>query len=146
VTTEIIHQLPLNLPVGETVLFVLTVNREQMRGRPLQRGGSDRDVVDPTPAAPGSADLSTQDQGVVGLDAELIEQPGQSGDGLVGKHSLHHQAIVSSPHHIGLRSLPTEQFERLDEQALAGTGFTGEHAEATRKIELHFVDDPETAN
>ncbi len=137
-TTEVIHELPLDVPVGETVLLVLAVNREQVRGRPLQRGGGHGDIVDPTPAAAGGAHFSTQNQNVVGLDTELVEQPRQGGAGLVGKHPLHHETIVSGTHHVGLRALPTEQFERLDQQRLPGPGLAGEHAKATRKIEFHL--------
>ncbi len=115
-TTEVIHELPLDIPVGKTVLFMLAVNREQVGGRPLQRGGGDSDIVDPTPVAAGGAHLSTQNQDIVGLDAELVEEPDQTGAGLIGKHPLHHQTIVSGTHHVGLRTLPTKQFERLHQQ------------------------------
>jgi hypothetical protein len=146
VAAEIIDELTLDFAICQTVLLVLTVDREQPGRYPLQPPGRDRDVVDPAPTAAPGAHLPPHDQSIGYVNTQLFEDTIKGRAVVQGKMCFNMKSIVTGSDHVGLSALPAEELERFDQQRFARSGFASERSEAPTQIELYSVDNAETTD
>ncbi len=146
VRSVVVNQTSLHLRVREPVLFVLSVDREQMRSDALQGTGRDNDIVDPRAAAAPLGHLAADDQTLIGWDTEVVEDGPDRRVGLDDKQTLDLQPIVTGADEIRLRALASQEFQRFHQQRFSGPRFARQHGKSTAELELDGGDNAEAAN
>lgn len=144
VTAGIIDQPALHVRVRESVLLVLTVDREKQRRELLKGVGGDRDIVDPATAAPRRRDLAPDDQLRIVGSADFIEDRLDSGTDLESKPAFDPQALVARPDELRGGSSPGEEFEGGHQQRFSRARLPGEGDKPRRQLNLDGIDDAES--
>ena len=115
---EVVHESTLHVSVRETMLLVLTVNREKMRSDPLQSAGSDRHVIDPCATTTTLGHLTAENNASDSRNAEIVEDRSQRRFGFDGEDPFDVQPIIAGSNQIRLSALTSEQLQRFNEQEI----------------------------
>ena len=122
---------------------VLTMDIDEVVGRfthLCQRGGA---AVHPCAALALRVDRAAQQQRVGRREAGVGEPVVQAGRRVELGADLGPQRAFA--HHAGVAAAAERELQRVDQDGLAGTGFTGEHREAARQLDIERADDDEVA-
>ena len=114
----------------QALMFVLPVHFEQASGQIAQGARGGQRAVDERAAAALRGDLAADDH---------VLLPGVE-DGLDGRE------LLAGSHEIARRAGAEQQADRLDEDGLAGAGFTGQDGEPRLEVDLEPFDDGQVLN
>ena len=114
----------------QALLLVLAVDLDQGPDDGRQPSGGDSFVIDPSHAAPAGADFADADKRL----RYAVEQ------------RLHARRLRAVADEAGVGAPTQHQRQRIDEQALARAGLTGDDGEASRKRDAHVLDEGQVAD
>ncbi|MCY1556289.1 hypothetical protein D9M68_930270 [compost metagenome] len=113
---------------------MLAVNVHQLAGQYLELGHGGRAAVDPGTAAAFGVDRAAQQQAVLQRETLLLQPGGQAGRGIeLGGDFAARRTLA---HHAAVGACAQGELQRVDQDGLAGAGFTGEHAKALVQFQV----------
>src|SRR2546425_10144427 len=141
---EPVEQLKLARRLEEPLVLVLTGRLHQVIAQPLETPHRPRGIVDEGAVPAGARQLTPDDELIV-LDREpRLLEPGRH------RAIAHHvedrfdgRRLGVGPDDVGLRPLPPDQEDGVDEDRLAGAGLARENVQAGRERDGDGLDDGE---
>ena len=125
----------------QLLVVVLTVNVDEKGGDFAQQRGRNGFGVDAGGGFSFGGDLSGKIQNAVFIGRQIIVlQPTTGRFGQVGKHSLHKRIRFAGAYQFFGNARAAQNADRVDDDAFAGTGFTGKRRKALRKRQIQAFD------
>ena len=131
VSGERVEQREVLRRIEQRLVLVLSVQIDERRAELAQRRGRRERVVDERAAAALRRDLAAHDD---------LAPVGPLEDG------LHGRGVLAGADEVGARASADEQVDGLDEDGLAGAGFSREDVQARLELDLEPIDDREMAH
>ncbi len=141
---EAIDQLKLGAGIEESAVLPLPVDREALLPDLTEIGQPDAPALDPRLALPAARHLPAQVQAHVnGWTAMLRRRGDGAGETIDCEEALDHETIGSLSDPIGVRSLPREEADRVDQDRLPRPGLAGHGIQPRAEGELRLSHDYE---